>query len=962
MPVSEEEEQHKDDGGDEVDTSPVSRSDEASVNGDRDSGGGSSSGDGSGGQPGPSGGQADSPVGAAVEVPSIPLLQGRDGRESVVAQSPAWHEDLNGDVQAGTIFLTDFRLAFACAEGVLTLPLGAVHTLEKKRRHVYEGGYRRDIGMLKVAAKDSRVARFFLERPLAAAKRKRKPAAASAAAPDGLDMQRLYTQVEAAVQKVRAEPENAFRLSSSSAPAAAFDLIREYARMGVLESRSGWRSSDANSDYGLCPTYSQRLFVPAAVTDDQLAAVASFRSKQRLPILSWLHPIAHNAPGGGKARAAIVRSSQPLVGMWCRRSAADQGYINAIAEANPGSLVLIVDARPELNAMMNRFRNGGFEQNYSACELEFQNIQNIHAVRSSLDRMHWYYTSSQTRDHVGLDQVNSTCWLVHVGMVLTAAAKIVKTVDEHHRTVLVHCSDGWDRTSQLTSLAALCLDPYYRTVEGFEILIEKEWHCAGHKFRDRVGQGHERSPIFFQFLDSVYQLTVQYPRAFEFNEWLLVSLTDQLYGTAQANSIKEDADAYLRRDFWMSARSQGQYLNPSYTAGRLVVLQPTVTCPLRVWSSYFQRWRMRPIDGYVAGAAQRPSSQPHATKSKSVGISEAWPIPDTRVAARAVVFCPIALLIIVAALVFAAIAMGVIKNGRPSVTAVVTRFEPRGTNASNRENSLDLLLRNFVQPTAWLRCSDCNNYIDVIANSQQAGSLIGNTLSSSSLKYLCQLEDWITSTPSFREDCANDGGGGCCPPQSLGRVVATLNGFGCSSMDDVALKNSLDLLGSCSQRTVSKCGSVPSFVDCGNDFCAPQTTCAHQICDHSQLIRNHLVDLAFDGYHSRYVRVQICLDDIGTQADSETVDDTTADVLSSYEEWISQLGNLAVTVSDSSNRMFEAFSTEQLRLDMLYVAIALCIIALITWLVSRSVFIAMLGLFHAVAAWALVMLPPFLPA
>lgn len=36
--------------------------------------------------------------------------------------------------------------------------------------------------------------------------------------------------------------------------------------------------------------------------------------------------------------------------------------------------------------------------------------------------------------------------------------------------VLVHCSDGWDRTSQLTSLAQLLVDPYYRTIEGFEVM------------------------------------------------------------------------------------------------------------------------------------------------------------------------------------------------------------------------------------------------------------------------------------------------------------------------------------------------------------------------------------------------------------------------------------------------------------------------------------------------------------
>jgi len=60
------------------------------------------------------------------------------------------------------------------------------------------------------------------------------------------------------------------------------------------------------------------------------------------------------------------------------------------------------------------------------------------------------------------------------------------------------------------------------------VLIEKEWLSFGHKFADRCRTSvtkdvklQERSPIFIQFLECVYQLINIFPSAFEFNEKLL---------------------------------------------------------------------------------------------------------------------------------------------------------------------------------------------------------------------------------------------------------------------------------------------------------------------------------------------------------------------------------------------------------------------------------------------------------
>ena len=160
---------------------------------------------------------------------------------------------------------------------------------------------------------------------------------------------------------------------------------------------------------------------------------------------------------------------------------------------------LIVDARPTVNAFAQQAVGLGSENmdNYKFATKAYLGIDNIHVMRDSLNKVvEALKDSDLTPLGPNRDMLAKSNWLKHMANILDGVGLIARQVGVHHSHVLIHCSDGWDRTSQLSALSQLCLDPYYRTLEGFAVLVEKDWMSFGHMFRHR--SGHLNSEKWFQ--------------------------------------------------------------------------------------------------------------------------------------------------------------------------------------------------------------------------------------------------------------------------------------------------------------------------------------------------------------------------------------------------------------------------------------------------------------------------------
>lgn len=282
------------------------------------------------------------------------------------------------------------------------------------------------------------------------------------------------------------------------------DWDREVKRTGA----SGWRVCSINEGYMISTCLPEYFVVPSSLADQDLKTFSHSFVGRRMPVWSWSH-----SNGSALVRVAVIKDV-------LQQRKIDQRICNAVTKSHPQ-------------------RSDVYK---SDLDKTLPNIQEIQAAFVKLKQLCVNEPFEETEEK-WLSSLEGTRWLEYVRAFLKHSAELVYMLESKRVSVVLQEEEGRDLSCIIASLVQVMLDPYFRTITGFQSLIQKEWVMAGYQFLDRCNhlkRSEKEAPLFLLFLDATWQLLEQHPTAFEFSETYLAVLCDSthisLFGTFLFNS------------------------------------------------------------------------------------------------------------------------------------------------------------------------------------------------------------------------------------------------------------------------------------------------------------------------------------------------------------------------------------------------------------------------------------------
>ncbi|ESP00723.1 hypothetical protein LOTGIDRAFT_112478, partial [Lottia gigantea] len=268
-----------------------------------------------------------------------------------------------------------------------------------------------------------------------------------------------------------------------------------------LNCNLGWRVTDVNTNFVMSTSLPEYFIVPSQCLNNDLEQVAAQFPGGRLPV-------------------------------WCFT------YKNGISLCRMSQLQQESEFKIYEVRMISAIKQSGTSKNepeiidLSRCCPTIRDIQQSYEKLKELC-MTVSLKEFEINDLSWYGNLESTQWLIIIAKCLQTTDEVIKLMVKKQTDVVLK-EKSLDISCVISSLVQICLDPFFRTMNGFQQLIQREWVAMGHPFQLRhkfvaSNEMEQVAPVFLIFLDCVWQLMNQFPSYFAFTETYLTTLWDSVH-------------------------------------------------------------------------------------------------------------------------------------------------------------------------------------------------------------------------------------------------------------------------------------------------------------------------------------------------------------------------------------------------------------------------------------------------